>query len=501
MKVLFERNKSLFLKCLIWSFVFGMLAHAYMYFNNSMTHDSLTEFAGSHTWKMQLGRIFVPLYQTYFRGPVILPFLIGALTILYIGIAVFLIVKLFSVKSNLLIALISGVMTANVTVIATTATFIGDLDCNILAMLLSVVAVFCWKKFKFGFLFGAIPLTFTFGLYQSYISVTIALIIFVLLFELFDGKSFKEEFLSGLKGIAMIILAGVLYFISLKTVLAINNLDVASGSYNSIDTALSLSVIEILNNIWDAIKTAVKTTLFPYSLFSKKVNGIIHLVLVIISAISVIIAFLSKKIKLAEKILITLLIIILPLGMNICHVLTNNMSHELMYYAFNLFYIFVLLITFKNADIYKINTVLKSVSVILVAVIIFGNIRLANLTYMAKEQQSDAALSYFTGVATKMDDVEGYKTGQTKVCFFGADYKALPWGFDGLEGMFGMSGGFLQNQDFYMYYYRYFQYFLMRSEWIVPQSDVKDMEFVNQMPSYPEKGCMQFVDDILVIKL
>lgn len=501
MKELLERNKILFLKCLIWSFFFGMFAHAYMYFNNSMTHDSLAEFASSHTWKMQIGRVFVPFYQTYIRGPMILPFLIGVLTLLYIGIAVFLIVKLFSVKSNLLIALISGIMTVNVTVIATTATFIGDLDCDILAMLFSVVAVFCWKKCKFGFLFGAIPLMFTFGLYQSYVSVTITLIIFMLLFELFDGKSFKEELLSGLKGVAMILLAGALYFISLKAILAINNLTIWSGSYNSIDTSLSLSVIEILKNMWDAIKTAIKATIFPYSLFSSKFNVIVHIVLVIISAISIITALLSKKIKFTEKVLIALLIIILPLGMNICHVLTNNMSHELMYYAFNLFYIFVLLITFKNANMFEINKVLKPISVILVAIIIFGNIRLANLTYMVKEQQSDAVLSYFTGVTSKMDDIDGYKSGQTKVCFFGTDYTFLPWGYDGVEGIFGMGGGFLQNQDFYIYYYRYFEYYLMRREWIVPQEDVKDMEFVNQMPSYPEKGCMQFVDDILVVKL
>lgn len=500
MKEVFERNKFLFLKSLIWSFVLGMFAHAYMYFNNSMTHDSLAEFAGSPTWKIQIGRIFVPFYQTYLRGPMILPFLIGALSLLYIGISVFLVVKLFSVKSNLLIALISGVMTANVTVIATTATFIGDLDCNVLALLFSVFAVFCWKKFKFGFLFGAIPLMFTYGLYQSYISVTITLIIFVLLFELFDGKCFKEEILRGLKGVAMIILAGALYFVTLKTVLAVNNLTLWSESYNSLGTALTLSVTEILRNIWDAVKTAIITTIFPYSLFSSNFNGIIHIILVIISAISIITALLSKKIKFKEKILTALLITVLPLGANICHVLTNNMSHDLMYYAFNLFYVFVLLITFKNADMFKINKVLKAVSVILVAVIIFGNIRLANLTYMVKEQQYDATLSYFTSVVNKMDDVEGYKAGQTKVCFFGGDNQLLPWGFDSVKGIFGMTGGFLQDKDSYIYYYRYFQYCLMRSEWIVPQKEVKDIEFVNQMPSYPEEGSMQFVDDILVVK-
>ena len=40
----------------------------------------------------------------------------------------------------------------------------------------------------------------------------------------------------------------------------------------------------------------------------------------------------------------------------------------------------------------------------------------------------------------------------------------------------------------------------MRKEWIVSQNQIKDMEFVEKMPSYPEEGCMQFVDDILVVK-
>lgn len=501
MKELVQKNKGLFLKCLIWSFASGLFAHAYMYFNNSMTHDSVSEFAGSHVWKMQIGRIFVPFYQTYIRGSMIVPFFIGVLTLLYIGVAVFLIAKLFSAKSNLLIALISGVMAANITVIATTATFIGDLDCNMLGMLCAVIAVFCWRKFKFGFLFGAIPLVFTFGLYQSYVSVAVILIIFVLLFDLFEGKRFKEEFLSGLKGVAMIILAGVLYFIALKGVLAANHLDLSSGRPNSIDTAFSLSAVELLKNMWDATKVAVHTTFFPYSLFADGFNGTVHIVLAIVSAIAMITALVSKKIKWAEILLIAALIIVLPFGANFCHALANNISHELMYYSFNFFYVFALLITFKHTDLLKIGHVLKAVCVVLVAIVIFGNVRLANVTYMVKDQQSDAVLSYFTGVTSKMEEIEGYKEGQTKVCFFGADYQSLPWGFEDVTGMFGMSGGFLQNQDFYIYYYRYFQYYLMRNEWIVPQEDVKDMEFVNQMPSYPEDGCMQFVDDILVVKL
>lgn len=97
-----EDFKDAFIFTLIW----GMMSHAYIFFNAVFSHDSLAEFNGyahSNHWKISIGRGFVPIYREFTRGSLALPWLIGVLTILWASITVFFIVKMFDVKSKILL--------------------------------------------------------------------------------------------------------------------------------------------------------------------------------------------------------------------------------------------------------------------------------------------------------------------------------------------------------------------------------------------------------------
>ena len=64
------------------TFFWGLLAHAYCFFGNSFSHDSLNEFHGAilgNDIKLTSGRIFVPLYRDLFRSDVTLPWLLALL--------------------------------------------------------------------------------------------------------------------------------------------------------------------------------------------------------------------------------------------------------------------------------------------------------------------------------------------------------------------------------------------------------------------------------------
>lgn len=39
-----KRNRSCIILSILFTFIWGMAAHGYMYFNNSISHDSLNEF-------------------------------------------------------------------------------------------------------------------------------------------------------------------------------------------------------------------------------------------------------------------------------------------------------------------------------------------------------------------------------------------------------------------------------------------------------------------------
>ena len=60
----FTDNKSQLILSLVFTFVWGILAHGYAFMHNYFSHDSLHEFNADvwgNTWKIQLGRFLVPI--------------------------------------------------------------------------------------------------------------------------------------------------------------------------------------------------------------------------------------------------------------------------------------------------------------------------------------------------------------------------------------------------------------------------------------------------------
>ncbi len=322
-----KASRHMILVCLISTFIWGFIAHSYMFLHSSFSHDSLNEFnavAFGNDWKISLGRVFVPMYRFLVRDSITLPWLIGILSLFYIGIAVFLTVKIFNIRSKLLTALISGVFTVNITVIASAATYINDLDCNMLALALAVLAVWLWKKYGKGFILGMVPICLSVGLYQSYISISITLIILYLIVQLLNEKNFGDVLKKGITGICMLIGGGILYFVSMKVICFITDNTLVTGSYNSMDTILSMSIPDIIRTTIAGYKQACYKILVVTSVYPKKLIMVIRMIAIGIPGIVTLISIFQKKIKIKEKILALVLILLVPIGMNIVFTLTGG---------------------------------------------------------------------------------------------------------------------------------------------------------------------------------
>lgn len=203
-----------FIFCLLAVFAWGLLAHAYGFLQDSFSHDALNAiYSGSveNTWKIQIGRFLSFPYRTLFRGALTVPWLIGVLSLFWISISVYLTVHMFKIKSRLLLILVAGIFTANICVSCLTATYIHDLDIDMFALMMATCAAYSWYiNSKKGFVLGAVFSFIALALYQSYISVTIVLIMFFCILSLLNGESFKKIWTSGLKAIAMILVGGIL---------------------------------------------------------------------------------------------------------------------------------------------------------------------------------------------------------------------------------------------------------------------------------------------------
>lgn len=515
----FERNKWQLCFSMLSAFVWGLAAHMYGFMDNSFSHDSLKELHGaifgSH-WKIELGRIFVPMYRDLLRSDATLPWLIGLLSLVWIGLAVFLTVRIFHVESKVLIFLTAGIFSTNISVSATAATYLHDLDCYMFSLVCSVAAVYMWNRCSWGFLPGAVLLAVSLGMYQGYISVTIVLVLIACILDLLNEKTFRDVFPKGLKAIGMLLLGGLLYYVSIQGVLWLTHSSLATGRYNSMDVMRQLTPRLFLEmtagayqdcfaRLWNACSS------YPAIL----VRGATAL-LAAVSVLAVITGLLNKKIGIPEKLLCLVLIALLPLGMNILYVLTVGDNHDLMVYAIWLFYLLALLLGDWLAKKWKTNDrprikgktgqLLNGVCILLVLLLMYGNVQFANGMYLAKDLEYDAYLSLMTRVVYRMEDYDGYVPGETPVYFSGLPQdlnRSIP-GFREYQMVTGMELTDLLCTPQRIRFQAYFDYILGAPVNLIPDEqwlEMGDDPRIAQMPCYPADGCIAMIDDMLVVRL
>lgn len=512
-----ERSRYLLTLSLIFTFLWGLVAHGYMFLSNSISHDSIDEFLLTEAVvpkKVAAGRIFVPV-MGFLRGSITAPWLVGLIGLVCIGLAVYFVIRIFEIENKWTVCLIAGILTVNPTVIALAATYMHDFDCDSMALLCAVLAVFFWKtsenKDKYIYIiYGGLFVMFSLGLYQSYISVTITLIVICCILWLLEGRDWKEVLVKGMKGIAMLVIGGILYMLALKLVTYLTHMALSSGNTQSLDNMLSLTPRRIVTLSMEAWKKTVKGILRACSAYPDTLARALELLVVGISGVLVLLRLGSREIRIPAKILTLILFAFLPLGANVCHVLANGISHDLMYDAFWLVYLLLLLLARRQKEWpvhLQLNNSVRIISAGLVAVILWGNVRMANGIYTAKRFVQDANLSLFTRITYSMEQFPGYVPGETPVVFIGwpsdGILTELPEEYQNFD-LVGAINPFVLGAAIRAHCQCYYQYVLMNPAVIASDSH-KDMlmqrEDVANMPAYPAEGSIAMVDGTLVVKL
>lgn len=516
---LYERNKKWLFFSILAVFIWGMAAHGYAFFDNNLFHDSLNEFDAKNfgsVHKIMLGRIVVPTYRQLFRGDLTIPWFIGLLSLVWIGLAVFFVIKTFCIQSKLSAGLVAGIFVANISFSATAATYIHDLDCNMFAVTCAAAAVFLWKRFSWGWLPGAVMLAGTLGVYQSMIFAAVTLLMLSCILDILDGCPFAQVMLRGCKAIGMILLGSLIYFLLLKLQLHRSGLSLYSNDTNSLENlgAISLSTLpqliagtysQCLGRIWNAYSS------YPPSM----VKGITVL-LALLSVGILVFGLCRRTVSVPCKLLCILLVLLLPMGMAMIYLLSSGYIHELMLYAIWLVYLLPLLLSDWLAKQWKDGKWRPALAnlqhlgcMALVLLILYGNVLFANTLYMRKDIESTGYLSLMTRVVARMEEVEGYEPGQTPVTFVGLPQQnqLLNFTVPGFENQMTIVG--MESADVIYIpergrYQAYFDYILNLPIQLSDYSlwyETLDSDQVKEMPAYPAKGFAVMKDGMLIVKL
>ena len=515
----FEKNKEWLCFSLAATFLCGLLAHAYCFFDNSFSHDSLNELHGAifgSDWKIELGRIFVPFYRDLLRSDATLPWLIGILSLFWIGLAVFFVVRIFHIQSKPFVFLIAGIFSTNVTVAATAATYLHDLDCYMFSLLCAVIAVYAWNRYSWGAAVGAVFVAVSLGMYQGFISTSIVLIMFVCILDLLNEQRFKTVFFRGLKAIGMLLLGGALYYAFMQIVLKLTHITLAANDYNTLDKVFNLTPQTFVAMTMGAYADWFERVMNADSSYPSIMIKGITVILLLISAIAIFTGLRNRNIHWPEKLLCIVLIGLLPMGMNLLYILTIGSSHDLMVYAIWLIYLLVLLLgdwlakqgkrTGRFCAKMKIGELLNGICILLVFLLMYGNVQFTNGMYLKKDQEYDAYLSLMTRVVYRMENHEGYVPQETTVLFAGLpdNLNEIIPGFKEYRNVTGM----LSTDVIYMAqrdrFQAYFDYVLGTPIKLLEEDAWNHMQIdprIADMPCYPSEGCIAVIDDVLVVKL
>jgi len=508
LRSLWNHNKNLLIFCLICVAIWAILAHGYAFFNLQPSHDSLD---GMHAvypnqnalHKVELGRVFYPAYCTVFRTQFYMPYLSGIYTILWISLAAFLVISALNITSSIGKILTCGLMTVNVTVISIAATYGNDLDANMFALLMACAAFFLWrKKGMLRNLIAIASIAVSLGLYQSFICVTVALVIIALVKDLLDGKSAACAFLDGVRAVALLILGGILYIICMRFILQLFEISLADGRSNSLTqlSALSLDSLPYLSGQayvnWLQYFTQSKVYLIAASIIPA-----IHQILFLAGFAALIVILLAKDTKPLQKALLILLVCLFPLGSNAIYVLSLGSVHDLMQYALIFTYLLLFILLRHAAKLIRKTQFIRHACCVLVCLILWGGIQTANTAYHKKALIYQATFAKMTEVVHEMH-MEGYDP-YVPVLIEG--YLPIPRmpGFEQVSRITGMSIDNAITPDAKSLQ-SYFQYilgepitFCTQREKILIQNDPEYQE----MPPYPTYGYARMIQDIMVVRL
>ena len=509
-----KMNDRLLKQSFLFTYLLGLVAHAYCFLNLTISHDSLRAFYIAAKWpKASLGRIFYSAYIALTRGKFVVPWLIGVLALFWLSIAVYLIARMFQMERRVFVLLIAGICVTNPSIYATAATYLHDLDANSFAILLAVTAVWLWNqamgkkdnKGKFVCLgVGALILSIALGIYQSFISVAITLIMLLSLKKLLDGEKAAKVLFDGIFGIGMLAVTAVLYLLEVKIFTQYTGISILDNeSYNGLGNMSQVFSGNVFGKIVDTYGSFV-SAFKNLILTSEPVNLILVVQGILILCIAVIAVVGIKKLDWWCRILFAVLGIFLPFGMNISSFMSNGMYHVLMQYAVWFIYLLALLFVWWITKEKKVPAALKKwlgiVVLVCISLTIVENLQTSNTIYVKKNLEFESTLSYMTRVADRMEEVEEYIPGETPVVFIG-EYAVGDSiiGFEKYEVITGVE--YHSPITFYDTYKDFFRYVLGRPISLEDAGNFEEHEDVLEMPAFPKEGSIAMIEGTLVVKM
>ncbi|NLL79369.1 MAG: hypothetical protein GX234_06225 [Clostridiales bacterium] len=389
---------------LISTFLFGLAAHAYKFLNILPNYDSLESLYYSQN-TIHLGRCFLVLgcgISSFWD----LPWVIGLLSLLYLALSTICITEILQIKSTPSLILASGLI-VTFPAVTNTFTFLFTADGYFLAMFLAMLAILLSLRSRKGILPAALCICFSFGMYQSYVLMAIALtLLYTAKSILIDQKTIKDLW----KPLAQVFTAGlsgtVLYFISYQLLLKIEN--VSLSNYQG----MSNISLHTLPNPLDAAYNSLHDFLFFFFYSEKGLSlyTILNAVMFMTLACAVLLfCFRSlKRIGVGRIALSLLCLALMPFIIYFYYFISDVNYHTIMLESMVLIFLMLILLLENAPQLPKLSVFVQWLCTLLSALMIYNFILLSNIVYTGMHNSYERSMAVINRIADRMEQLPDF---------------------------------------------------------------------------------------------
>lgn len=407
----FDSNKKF---AFLTALIVGIITHITFLTEMIMSPDGLWNsicYFEADNWEASLGRWGLFISNKIVNNMAV-PNLTGVVSIVLVAISVLFIVDILKLKNKITIFIVSAAMVVS-PALSGTLLYMYTSVSYCLAMILSVLTVklIFKEKYKvFNFILAIAIFTFSLGIYQSYIGVTVGLTAIRLIRDLYDKNvKIKWFFIHGIMMCVIVIVGGLLYSRITENVL--EKMQLVASEYKGME---SISVENTLNSldksipkIYDEFKefylgdSIVVNSNYSRQDFYKLMFGaavILELILIISSGVW----------KNPFRVLFIIFMnIILPIALNVVLLLTTETSTYILTSAQLLLIIpFVAIICEMSGK--KGTFIFKWSAIVGMFLVVFTYYLADNVSYTALKLTYNQAHSTSIRIMDRIEETEGY---------------------------------------------------------------------------------------------
>lgn len=514
--ILNKHNKTIF----ITTFVTIFIVHGSKFFNVLCWHDDAQYIFRGWNTGLCHGRWFHHILSSiieYTSGHEILPVFSGIISALCIALIACLIFDLFEIKDYRIQLPLILIFCAIPSVTGHFG-YIGSAGYDFIGKLLCVAGAYIVcrgnssKKGLLAFIVGAILFACSLGEYQCYVPFYLTILLAYFTKEVLTSqKSWKEYFSKAIYFVGSSIIGLGLYLVILKLFLAFSGKELTS--YAGTDTFGIVGISEYVKRVvfayTDFFSPQWNAT---YNMFPFHWDGWhVGLLLGLFGLMAVVIIFKIVKREYFGVVQSVVAFVLLPLGLNFNFIVYGaEATHSLHMYHYVMLYVYLFVLLYGIKE--DILTILKNdqfkqiliqwiYGITAAVVLIFGvlYIRYDNYCYMQAEVRQEKAISYFTTLVTRIQSVEGYDNDYP-IAFVNARQKIN--NVDEIDSQFDP----IVTNPYHESIVNNYAWEDYMSLWIGFEPDFADPadydvdEKVQKMPSYPDDGSIQILDDVIVVK-